>query len=192
MHSGHGDQRALQTSPPWHLRLIAAAAVVPTERERAAFVRPVGDGGWFIPCLAAHRTEPCHCWDINPTVSNGRRTHARHFAICQTAARPSTALHRYIVCQKRLERTGVGPKKDPRPVRSNLGSKSIVNQRTQALSSISLLKCTQNSKCLYLLFLCTNENVAVDIGVCIGFLVLGQRIPSRPKQMPYHDDSRTP
>ena len=57
----HPAAVALQTSPPpqklasaapFDLRRTAAAVVVPTERERAAFVRPVGGGGWFMPCPA--------------------------------------------------------------------------------------------------------------------------------------------
>jgi len=38
-------------------QLPLISAVVPTERERAAFVRPVGGVGWFMPC-PLDRTAP--------------------------------------------------------------------------------------------------------------------------------------
>jgi len=61
----------LASAAPSDHRRIASAAVVPTERERAAFLHPVGGGGWFMPCSATHPTEPRRCWAINPTDSNG-------------------------------------------------------------------------------------------------------------------------
>jgi len=54
-----GDQWALPTSP-WTLALAAPfdcrlSRLPPwsLQRERAASVRPVGGGGWFMPCPAA-------------------------------------------------------------------------------------------------------------------------------------------
>jgi len=53
--TGNDQQRAPQTSPPRKLASAAPfdlrriAAVVPTERERVAFVRSVGGGGGSCP-----------------------------------------------------------------------------------------------------------------------------------------------
>jgi len=74
-----------------------------------------------MPCPAAHQTEPRRCWAINPTDSNGWRTHARRFTICQTVARPSTALRHVHSLSKTQHTDRRQSKKDPRPVRSRLG-----------------------------------------------------------------------
>jgi len=111
----------------WRLPLIAAAAVVSTERERAAFVHLVGRGSsWFwrlVHALPSLPTGPSHAAAgllIRLTVTAGTCMHSVLRSVRQQHGllRLHTA---YIVCQKCHARSGAGPKKDPRPVRSILG-----------------------------------------------------------------------
>ena len=73
---GHRRRKKIASAAPFDLLHNAAAAVVPTERERVVFVCPVGGGGWLWWLVHALPTGPNGAGAkllIRPTVTAGVR-----------------------------------------------------------------------------------------------------------------------